>query len=647
MPKPTIFQMKFRRRCLIGFALLATSFSVAAKLPLEELLRDPQSHRVALSPDGKNLATSTLIKGRLQMAVIDLATGAAQTIAGFDSHDIDGILWADADRIVFTVVDQRTKVGGVYTVNRGGDGLKELMVKRTTDEQQNRAGAGSSTRVSVGGALADEPGSIFAQLQLENDPARAYRWNTRTDVRKEMKFDVPGKAEEVMFDGSGQVRAVVTFPTGTSKPAVVWYRHSVSDNWRELKVDVRSPFTVLGFANDATLYVCARTSELRAGIFSYDFADDKLGALLISDKNVDVCDGLIYHPLTHALIGARIRTEPPTTKWLEKYYIDLQAGIDAAYPNLVNVITPSRPGLPVLVHSFSSTNPGKYSVYYPEKKKLQALFTVWPLIDSAQMSEQLVFDYVARDGLPILSYLTVPRSRALKALPMVVMPHDGLGTRDFWGFNPDVQFLAGMGYAVLQPQFRGSVGFGQTHREKGLRQWGLAIQDDISDGVNNLIKQGVVDPGRVCIMGHGYGGYSALMGLVRDPGFYKCAISVGGTTDLSYEFDKTTPDQAKRNFAFLKAQFGDPQAQREQFVATSPLQQAAKIRAPTFVAYLARDPRLPSEHGDDMCAALRKHEKVFECMKVANRKDEIWVINDRVTVYEAIRAFLHKYNPPD
>ena len=393
--------------------------------------------------------------------------------------------------------------------------------------------------------------------------------------------------------------------------------------------------------------MAARSDTGKDGIFKYDFAANKPGELIASDKAVDVEDGLVFAPDTHKLLGVRIQSEPPRTQWLDKTLAGTQASLDRALAGQVNVISPGNAQAAMLIYSYTSTQPGKYAAFYPDRKKLQNLFAVRPGIDPKKMSEQLVYDYVARDGLALVSYLTLPKGRDPKALALIVYPHGGPSARDYWGFDPTVQFLAGMGYAVLQPQFRGSTGYGYDFFSKGFRQWGLAMQDDLTDGVMSLVKQGVVDPKRVCIMGASYGGYATMMGLIKDPELYKCGVNLLGVTNLNYLFTEGRWSKDKASEMEWKRIMGDPDTMKEQFIATSPMKQAEKIKAPVFMAYGEKDSRVPLIHGEDMRDALKKYGKVYEYMELKDEEHGFSSEEVKFKVFGGIETFLKKYNPPN
>ncbi len=644
---------------LLVFLINALPSLAFAQTPLADFFKHPQIGTASLSPNGKYLATTTNIKGLLQLAVVDMETGKANAIAGYDKVDIYQIRWINDERIVFNVIDkgdeQNSSYSGLYAINR--DGSKSTVIKEMPSFSQYSYKKDPLNpdrqpyHLEMVGTLTDFPNGIIALGYFYNGDIIPYRVDSVQGSKREIHFNAPGLATGFVFDKKNQLRVVVSATTATHSNFVVWYRDAVGQEWRKLSEYERfkPDFTVLSFDNDdTTMYVSSATSKNRKSIFKYDFVKNKVGDLVAVDPDNDAevgSDvGLVFSPDTKKLLGVRMQTEPPKTRWIEKDYDALQASLDRSMPNLVNVIYPGNAQAASMIYSYSSTHPGKYSVYYPEKKKMQSLFERTPWIDTKMMSEKLVFDYKARDGLDIMSYLTVPKEGPKKALPMIVLPHGGPWARDYWGFDPEVQFLASLGYVVLQPQFRGSTGFGYEHFAKGFKQWGLAMQDDVTDGVTNLIKQGLVDPKRVCIMGSSYGGYAAMMGLIKNPELYQCGINVMGVTSLKYLFTETWYDSYSSIYG-KNAMIGDLDAMKAQFIATSPLSQAEKIQSPVMMVYGEKDRRVPLIHGEEMRDVLKKHNKTYEWMELADEEHGIANEENRYKVYGAVEKFLKKYNP--
>ncbi len=634
--------------------LFLAAGAALAQTSLQDLFRNSKFTSATLSPNGKYLATTANIGGKLQLAVVEIETGTAKNVAGYETLDISSIQWINDERIVYNIIDrdgeQTSSAGGLYAINR--DGSQPAILMPHPEQILGRMDQG--TWVSeprwmsmLGRALNDDPNSIMATGYFPNGDASLYRVDSLTGKRKEIDFDVKGWARGFVLDSKNQLRVVQTTNAEQSQ-MVVWYREQVGQAWRKLSdhSTFDPKFRVLAFdADDTTMIVSAPMEEGRWGIYKYDFVNNKPGELLASDKMVNVDGGLVFSPDSKKLLGLRMQTEPPKTLWFDKSMASLQVGIDKAFPGLVNVIHPGNAQAAMLIHSYSSTHPGQYSLYYPDKKKLLNLFAARPWIDPKKMSTQLAYDYVARDGLPILAYVTLPQGREAKALPMVVLAHGGPWGRDHWGYNSEVQFLSGMGYAVLQPQFRGSTGFGDVHFKKSFGQWGLAMQDDITDGVMSLVKQGVVDPKRVCIMGASYGGYATMMGLVKDPDLYRCGVNLFGVTNLFYISSSGTWGDKAAVYKLNKT-LGDPDKLRDQFNATSPSKQADRIKAPVFMAYGEKDYRVPLVHGEEMRNGLKKNGRVVEYMELEKEEHGIAKEETRYRVYGAIETFLKKYNPP-
>jgi dipeptidyl aminopeptidase/acylaminoacyl peptidase len=259
--------------------------------------------------------------------------------------------------------------------------------------------------------------------------------------------------------------------------------------------------------------------------------------------------------------------------------------------------------------------------------------------------------YTARDGLPIPAYLTLPRGREAKSLPLVVLVHGGPYIRGAtWTWDDEPAFLAGLGYAVLQPEFRGSSGWGSRHFHAGWKQWGLAMQDDLVDGIDWLAGRGTIDPKRVCIMGASYGGYATMMGLARDAERYRCGINLMGVTDVNLTFTAAWSDIVHSDFmnhGTAHAMIGDPDRDAAQFARTSPIHHAAKVKAPVLMAYGGSDIRVPVDHGTRMRNALRSHGAHVEWIEFPEEGHGFRVEANRLELYARIAKFLAEHNPPD
>jgi dipeptidyl aminopeptidase/acylaminoacyl peptidase len=394
--------------------------------------------------------------------------------------------------------------------------------------------------------------------------------------------------------------------------------------------------------------------EARAGgdklkVYSYDLVKGELGKQpLIDLGDYDFSGRLVYGG--GKLLGVRLLTDASSTHWWSKDMQAVQDKVDQLLPDTVNQIAmPQRPETPwLLVTSWSDRQPRVYVLYNRETQALTKIGEAYPDIPAARMARQLLLHYKARDGLSIPAWLTLPPGGKQNGLPMVVLVHGGPFMRGGeWGWDADAQFLASRGYAVLEPEFRGSTGFGMRHFQAGWKQWGLAMQDDLADGARAMVAQGVADGKRICIAGASYGGYAALMGVVKDGDLYQCAVDWAGVTDIklmyngSWSMDSDL-SQDYRQYG-MPLLVGDLSADAAQLQATSPLEQAARIKRPLLLAYGSSDQRVPLVHGT----------RFYEAVKAGN-PDVEWVVYDgeghgwslpdnRVDFWTRVERFLAKH----
>jgi dipeptidyl aminopeptidase/acylaminoacyl peptidase len=309
---------------------------------------------------------------------------------------------------------------------------------------------------------------------------------------------------------------------------------------------------------------------------------------------------------------------------------------------------PARTSVPwVLVKSYSDRQPLRYLLFYTQSGKLELVGNTYPKIDPTRMGRQETVRFKARDGLDIPGLLTLPPGGTRKNLPMVVLVHGGPWVHGaVWGWDPDSQFLASRGYAVLEPDFRGSTGYGFHHYQAGWKQWGRAMQDDVADGTRWAIAQGYADPRRICIAGASYGGYATLMGLVNDPDLYKCGVDWVGVTDINLMYTgawsraSDLPDQWKAYG--MPELIGDRVKDAAQLKATSPIEQAARITQPVLLAYGGVDRRVPLYHGQKFYDAVTKTNKNVEWIEYPEEGHGWHLPKNSVDFWTRVEAFLGK-----
>ncbi|HNI46190.1 MAG TPA: S9 family peptidase, partial [Chitinophagales bacterium] len=292
----------------------------------------------------------------------------------------------------------------------------------------------------------------------------------------------------------------------------------------------------------------------------------------------------------------------------------------------------------ILVRTISDRSKGTYYLYDVEKDTMTFLANVAPWLKANELAQMKPIQYTSRDGLTIHGYLTLPNGVEAKNLPVVVNPHGGPWFRDQWMFNPEVQFLANRGYAVLQINFRGSTGYGRQFWEDSFKQWGLNMQNDITDGVQWLIEQGIANPKRIAIYGASYGGYATLAGVTFTPDLYACAIDYVGVSNL-FTFMNTIPPYWKPYLEMMYEMVGHPEKDAELLRATSPVFHVDKIKAPLFVVQGRHDPRVNIDESDQIVAALQARGVDVQYMVKDDEGHGFMNQENKFELYKAIEAF--------
>jgi dipeptidyl aminopeptidase/acylaminoacyl peptidase len=302
----------------------------------------------------------------------------------------------------------------------------------------------------------------------------------------------------------------------------------------------------------------------------------------------------------------------------------------------------SRDETKVLIRTYSDRSLGAYYYLNRTSNEFQKLADVSPWLNEEDLAEMKPITYTSRDGLTIHGYLTLPRGLKPKKLPVVVNPHGGPWGRDVWGFDPEVQFLANRGYAVLQMNFRTSTGYGRKFWEAGFKQWGLAIQDDISDGVKWLIDQGIADSKKVGVYGGSFGGYATLAGVTFTPDLYACGVDYVGISNLFTLINSIPPYWEPMREMFYEM-IGHPEKDKELYKKISPIFHADMIKVPLLVAQGANDPRVNKQESDQIVEALKKRGIEVSYMVKDNEGHGFMNEENRFDFYRAMEEFLGKH----
>jgi dipeptidyl aminopeptidase/acylaminoacyl peptidase len=351
---------------------------------------------------------------------------------------------------------------------------------------------------------------------------------------------------------------------------------------------------------------------------------------------------------SHLLIGAIIREEPRAQFFDPDLLTRFNVTRHAFPGRQVSLVSYSRGFGRLIVKTDGDRDSGTYWMVDIELHRANPIGQAYPLVQAADVGATSTIHYAAGDGLAIEAVLTLPPGKESKGLPLVVLPHGGpVGVNDEVGFDWWAQAFASRGYAVLQPNYRGSSGYGREFRESAFGQWGRKMQTDLSDGVAALAKAGTIDPQRVCIVGASYGGYAALAGVTLQQGVYRCAVSVAGPADLRSFFLWQQQRHGNQSSAtrYWRALVGADSGGDKVMVELSPSLMAAQANAPVLLVHGTDDTVVPIEQSESMASALRRAKKPYELLTLKGEDHWLSHPGTRAAMLKATVEFVEKNNP--
>jgi dipeptidyl aminopeptidase/acylaminoacyl peptidase len=643
---------------LIALLSLAAAAARAAPPAAEAFAAPPQMSVVTLSPDGRLLAWRDAAATEPQVVVYDIAARRNRRVLRLDPDEtLHGMAFADDATLLLTV-------SFIASDQHGGSPQRSEYFRTLACD----VGSGATHVLLMEGgyralvASADlilwhmpRPHTVVMS-SYDYDPGRDNTFVADDSHIPETPFqvnlfDVDTRTGEgrVVASGNAFVQQWVVDANGAAVARAEWraqgevyslYARSGS-GWREiLHLEHRGAPTLHEVSPDGrTVYAIGGGDDARQRLWAIPL-DGSPPRDLTANLKDDVVD-FEYDPLTGATVGARTGGLMGSTHWIDRAAEQRQATLEASFPGrAVALLARSQSGSLVVAQVQDPSHPPVFYLVDFGTHRADIIGEAYPALDKVALGRVRAYSYRARDGTEIPAYLTLPPGGETKNLPLVVLPHGGPAGRDYYQFDWGAQFLAVRGYAVLQPEFRGSTGFGAAFQHGGERQWGGVMQDDVTDGVQALVRAGVVDRRRVCIVGTGYGGYAALAGAAFTPELYACAVSIGGVADLpamdAYLRDhggsEPGPVLAWRDQIGAAA---DPTAG-----AKSPVRAAQRVQAAVLLLYTADDQVVPPSQSQEMARALTQAGKKVRLVKLPG--DDHWLsrTDTRVAVLEQISAFL-------
>jgi dipeptidyl aminopeptidase/acylaminoacyl peptidase len=598
-------------------------------IALKDFFRNPESTAYQLSPDGKHFAFLAPYQKRMNIHVRPMDSEEVIRITSVEDRDIGGFVWVNNTRII-------------YVRDFGGDENFHILASSIDGSNDVDLTPFDGVRAQMIDALEQDENHVMVGLNKRNpqifDP---YRLNIHSG-ELEMVAENPGNITSWMTDHDGKLRIAISTDGVNSS---ILYRKSEADEFEVvLTTDFRETLSPLFFTFDNQhVYAVSNLGRDKMAIVKYDLANHQELEELFAHPQVDV-EQLHYSKKYKTLSSISYTTWKRQLHFLDDNRAKLQQRLAKDLEGEIVIVSQNKAEDILLIRTYSDRSLGAYYLYQLATDELTKITDVSPWLDKYELAEMKPVQYQSRDGWTIHGYLTLPVGVAAKDLPVVVNPHGGPWVRDNWGFNPEVQFLANRGYAVLQMNYRSSTGYGRAFWEAGFKKWGLEMQDDITDGVNWLISQGIANKDRVAIYGGSYGGYATLAGITLTPEVYACAIDYVGVSNL-FTFMNTIPPYWEPYRAMLHEMVGNPDdaEDKKRMEATSPVYHVNNIKAPLLIAQGAKDPRVAQAESDQMVAALQANGIDVEYILKENEGHGFRNEENRFEFYEAMERFLNKY----
>jgi dipeptidyl aminopeptidase/acylaminoacyl peptidase len=606
--------------------------SLPPKIPLRDFFKNPVSRGYDLSPDGKTLSFLQPWESRMNIFIRPTAGGEAKRLTSEKDRDIRDYTWKGNQVLVYAMDDKGDENFHLKRVD-----LKTGDVKDLTPFPKVRS--------DIIDDLEDVSDTdILITLNKRNaEIFDAFRLNVATGEMK-MVAENPGKVDRWITDHAGVIRAAtqtdgVNASLLTRPDEKTPFKTVLTTNFREA---VSPQFYTFDNKN---LYTISNIGRDKSAVVALDPTDGKEIEKLYENPEVDVA-ALAYSKKRKVVTFAAFDTWKTERKFFDPESEAMYKTLAEKLPGYeVEVVANDKAEDKFIVVASNDRSPGSRNLFDRKTGSLTKLVDVAPWLKESELAPMKPVEYKSRDGLTIHGYLTLPLGRAAKNLPVVINPHGGPWFRDSWGFNPEVQFLANRGYAVLQMNFRGSTGYGRKFWEASFKQWGRAMQDDITDGVQWLIKEGIADPKRVAIYGGSYGGYATLAGVTFTPDLYAAAVDYVGVANM-FTFMKTIPPYWKPFLDMFHEMVGDPEKDKAMMEAVSPAMHTEKIKTPLLVAQGAHDPRVNKAESDQIVEGLRKRGVDVDYMVKENEGHGFHNEENRFDFYEAMEKFLDKHLKP-
>lgn len=632
---------------------------------VDDFFKTPPIVNAVPSPSGKHIALLARGSGgRVVLATLNAnELQAPKMLAGFASIDVSHVDWINEERLVYVTYDLSgnsiNSNRSVFAVNRDGSKRVQL-ISGNWDYQQESTGSNIKRRIlpanySLAAVVGDGSDDVivsawkYNNIDLYPESRLLYRLNSKSLALDDMlEGPQPEKMLDWWLDTENKLRVAATNSKGRYR---VYFREPASSEWRQLddfNALANEGFIPLVLEGSSQMIVQKANERGFDALYRYDLTRNSLSKEpLLEISGFDFEGEPILDRSSRGVLGFHFKGDADSTVWLNAKMKAIQAKIDAKLPSTINQISCINclSSESYVVRTSSDRQPSVFMLYRPENDELKVIGSARPEIDPNQMGQRDFHHFTARDGMKIPAYVTLPPGAGKGPHPTVILVHGGPYIRGgSWEWEAEAQFLASRGYAVIQPEFRGSTGFGFAHFQAGWRQWGLGMQDDLADAAKWAVKQGWADEKRIALAGASYGGYATLMGLIKHPEIFRCGVEWAGVTDINLMFSVSWSDASQQQLRYgMPVLIGDPIKDAEQFRATSPLENAERLKQPLLMAYGGADLRVPLVHGTKFHDAVKRHNANVEWVVYQDEGHGWMQEKNRIDFWERVERFLDKH----
>lgn len=642
------------RKLLFVLLLLLCQPTISFAITLADFAKGSTYQDVKISPDGKHLAIQMNQNGKSVLIFLNRKTMKMIGGSTFPGRiEVGDFAWVNNERVVIEPVEkkldqeQRVSYGELYSVNIDGSLGKTIYGIRAGEQQLGTRFKKNKTTfgwAEIVDPLPEDDNYILISSTpmstKRNQLATIYKLHVYTGKLLRVK-GTPIPNADYIINNSGDV--VMASGLNKDNKQQVYYVNDDNDWEKVSHFDYGSKFLPLTLSEDGkSLLTLDNANNDKLGLYKLNIETGEYKKVFV-DKQVDITN-VQYTADNRSIYAVRVDPDYPN-------YIMLNSATDEAkvfkkfvktFPgHKLTITSTDANGENFVLYVSAAYKPGSYYLYNKQKDRLAKLFDVIPGINEDQLVDVAPISFTASDGVTIHGYVTQTLTEKQSPQPLVVLVHGGPhGVRDYWSYDSEVQMLASQGYRVLQVNYRGSGGYGQKFLESGFLQWGARVQQDIIEGTQWVIDQGLVLKDRVCIMGGSFGGYSAVQSATLAPDLYKCVITNAGLSDLAMMYDKGDIPVLYTGEAYLEEAIGKDIQQLKTY---SPVYNIEKLKAPVFIAHGGKDERVPPAHAHALKRALGNHNKEYVWYFKPLETHGFYSQANRAEYYQKLSSFLKQH----